>query len=499
MQTNHFKPLEFVKAALLLSALSYLFMYLYIGYCRLQYPFDLEWVEGGMVNQVQRILDGESIYVAPSIHFVPFLYPPLYFYLSAIVSTVFRGGLFPLRLVSFIASLASFILIFLIVREETKSSWAAFISIGLFTASFRLTGAWLDIARVDSLFLALWLLFIYFVRGKSSLLYAILSGIFASLAFLTKQTALITCLPVIAYLFTGNWKYALSGFVIMALIVVTTTLLLDRASAGWYSYYVFGLQSQQTEWLPWTFINFWNEDLLMHLPLATLFILFFFLNRLHRRRSVLIQWLSILAAALICAFLTRVKVGGYDNVLLPAYVVISILFGLGLNESLNAVSQLNVDYKVRVEILIHVACLIQLITLFYDPFAQIPTESDLQAGYELVSLISKVDGDVYLPDHGYITTLAGKKTYAHHSAIWDILRGNKQTKGKAILLDDLDYAIRQQIFDMIIFDSAWNYCCSELNQYYTRKGVVFEDETVFYPVTGWKRRPTHIYISKRLE
>ena len=492
--------LRLMEYTLLFSTVTSLAIYLWIAYYRLQYPFELEWIEGGVVDQVQRIVHGGSIYVAPGINFVPFLYPPLYFYLSAAASLIFGGGFFPLRLVSFVASLVTFASIFLIVRATTKNGWAALLALGLFASTFRVTGAWLDIARVDSLFLALWLLFVYMVISKEkSLFHAILAGGLAALAFLTKQTALILCLPILAYFVWRNWKYALSLIVTFALIVGITTLIFNLASGGWYTYYVFDLLSQQTEWIPSAFISFWTTDLLSHLPLAILFAAFFLIGRPDQNRQTLLQWFLILLGALAGAFLTRVKLGGYDNVLLPAYAAIAILFGLGLHELLKITDQFQSDYKTRAKVLIHLACLSQLVILFYNPYAQLPTNADRKAGNQLVQLIAGVKGDVFLVDHGYISTLAGKKTYAQHSAIWDILRGNQQTPGRTLLEEDLTNAIRHQAFDMIILDSDWNYCCKEIDKYYSKTGVVFQDETVFYPVTGGEKRPTYIYVPKKLK
>ncbi|MGB8214424.1 MAG: glycosyltransferase family 39 protein [Anaerolineales bacterium] len=495
------KLVPLLNYALFFIAVAYLVTYLWMAYYRLHYPFDLEWIEGGMANQVGRLLHGQSMYVAPSVNYVPFLYPPIYFYFSAAASLIFGGGLFPLRLVSFLASLVSFTVIFLIVRAETRDGWVALLSTGLFAAAFRVTGAWLDIARVDSLFLALYMLFIYFVRGRPTWGHSVLAGLFAALAYLTKQTALVACLPVLVYLFWRNWKYALSCLAVAALTIGITTLVLNQVSAGWYGYYVFELLSQQTEWLPVEFVTFWKDDLLIHLPLATLFTISFFAARLKRDRFYLIQWFSIMAGALAGTFITRVKIGGYDNVLLPAYAVLSVLFGLGLSELLKVARQLQVDLRGRLEGLILIACLIQLAVLAYNPYAQIPTKADLDAGYKLVHLISSVKGQVFLPDHGYLPTLAGKQTYAHNSAIWDVLRGDQQTKGKALLTADLQNAIRQQTFDEIIIDSDLDitWCCVEIDQYYTRVGEVFQDPTSFYTVTGDRKRPTYIYIANRLK
>ena len=498
---GRFKLVPLLNLALFSLAVVYLIIYLWMAYYRLRYPFDLEWIEGGMVDQVQRLLHGQSMYVAPGINYVPFLYPPVFFYFSAAASLLFGGGFFPLRLVSFLASLVSFTVIYQIVREETKNGWVALISTGLFAATFRVTGAWLDIARVDSLFLAFWLLFVYFVRKRNSLRYSVLAGLFAALAYLTKQTALIACLPAMVFLFWCDWKYALSSLAVAALTIGVTTLVMNQASAGWYGYYVFGLLSQQTEWLPLEFVTFWNDDLLVHLPLAILFSLFFLTSWPKQNRLTLIQWTSIALGALAGTFITRVKIGGYDNVLLPTYAVISILFGLGLAGVLKMLKQLQAEYRIRLESLILIACLVQLVILFYNPFAQIPTKADQAAGNKLIQTLSTVKGEVFLPDHGYLSTLAGKKTFAHESAIWDVLRGNQQTPGRTLLAEDLKNAIRNQTFDEIILDSDLDFywCCVNIDQYYTRVGDVFLDQTSFFPVTGDKKRPTYVYVANRLK
>jgi hypothetical protein len=499
--STNYKPARFLDFALFSIAVAYLVIYLWMAYQRMRYPFELEWIEGGMVDQVQRLIHGQSMYVAPGLNYVPFLYPPVYFYFSAGASLIFGSGLFPLRLVSFTASLVSFAVIFLIVRAETRNVRLAFFSTGLFAASFRVTGAWLDVARVDSLFLALWLLFVYFVRGRKTFGRSVLTGLLAALAYLTKQTALIACLPILVYLFWTNWKFALSCLAVAGLAVGIMTLVLNQASAGWYVYYVFGLLSQQTQWLPLEFVTFWNDDLLVHIPFAILLTGFFLAGRPKRDRQNILQWAAILAGALAGAFITRVKIGGYDNVLLPAYALISILFGLGLNELLKTIRQLHVDFRGRLEGLVLAACLIQLVILAYNPFAQIPTKADLEAGQKLVRLLSDVRGEVFLPDHGFISTLTGKKTYAQESAIWDVLRSDQQTKGKTLLAGELKDAIHRQVFDQIILDSDLdlNWCCVEIDQTYTRMGEVFQDESSFFTVTGDRKRPTFIYVANRLK
>src|SRR3954465_1292987 len=45
---------------------------------RVGYPYDLEWMEGGLLHHALRIRQGQGIYVAPNADFIPYPYAPLY-------------------------------------------------------------------------------------------------------------------------------------------------------------------------------------------------------------------------------------------------------------------------------------------------------------------------------------------------------------------------------------------------------------------------------------
>jgi hypothetical protein len=139
--------------------------------------------------------------------------------------------------------------------------------------------------------------------------------------------------------------------------------------------------------------------------------------------------------------------------------------------------------------------------LSYNPFAQIPTKADLDAGNTLVKMVSEVKGTVFLPDHSYLPALAGKLPSANNSAIWDVLRGDQSTQGKALLSANISAAIQKQSFDEIIVDGDidLDWCCAGIDKSYTRVGEVFQNQTVFYTVTGDKKRPTYIYLANRLK
>ncbi len=146
-------PIKIIKYFLVLCSVLYILVYIFIAVQHIFYPYELEWMEGGMVDHVVRLLSRKQLYTEPSIEFIPFIYTPLFSYVGMIISKIFGVGFFSLRLISFLSSLGCFIIIFEFVRRETKSLFFAILSTGLFAATYRISGAWLDLARVDSLFL----------------------------------------------------------------------------------------------------------------------------------------------------------------------------------------------------------------------------------------------------------------------------------------------------------------------------------------------------------
>jgi len=323
-----------LKYTLLACAVYYIVVYLVVAFFRLQYPFELEWMEGATVDHVIRILSGQKIYVSPSLDFVPFLYTPLYIYFSALLSKIIGIGFLPLRLISFVSSLGCFYLIFLIVKKETDSNISGFLASSLFAATFRLSGAWFDIARVDSLFLLLLIGSLYIIKFKVSAKSYILAGILIALSFLTKQTALIISLPVMLYSILTNRRYSVYFIGTAAAIIGANTFIFNFIHDGWYNYFVFFL-SLQHQILESMLIYFWTESILYPLSVAFVISVFYLIvQRMISNRKNYLFYLLITIGMLGGSWLSRLHTGGYDNVLMPAYASISIIFGLGKNKAL---------------------------------------------------------------------------------------------------------------------------------------------------------------------
>jgi hypothetical protein len=480
----------------ILAALGYLIVYVYIAARRMAYPYELEWIESGFVSQVGRILAGQPVYGPPSIAFTPFLYTPLFFYISAAAAKIVGAGFLPLRLVSVLSSLVAILGIFALVFRRSRNLAAAFLAAGLLAASYRITGAWLDVGRVDSLAIALLVLFCLALPPAPSRFRWFSAGLLAGLMVLTKQSMVIAVAPffavhLIQYRARALWMAA--GFL---LPLGLTALYLNITSEGWFSFYTIELLWQQTEWLPQdVIVGFWKTDIWRHyfvslgIAAAGLFLIF------RERRREFWEWLALLAGALLCSFLARIKSGGYDNVLLPAVTMIAILLGIGWERISSSLLKNPNVLRDTAGIVLTAAALYQFYHLRYNPADQLPTARHYQTGEAFVHYLAELPGAVYVPYHTQYSVMAGKPAFAHQAALWDVLRGEANNRGKQMLAQEIADALRARRFDAVILDGdgQWNFLYG-LGDFYTLQTDALPPDYGPTPLTGWLISPRLIFL-----
>ncbi|MGQ0743540.1 MAG: hypothetical protein ACT4OS_04225 [Acidimicrobiales bacterium] len=279
-----------VKAAgwdgwLLVSAsLALVGLYIYVALSRVDHPFELQWIEGAVVDQIRRVSEGLPLYAAPTIDHVGLPYPPLFPWLGAGVAAVVGQGFLAPRLISLVASVFCLGLIAWLVRAGTGSRVAAMAASGLYAGGFSAAGYWYDVARVDSLMMALLLgglavsasvaagaddsrissgggreSGVNSSRGSPWWMGMGAGGLLA-LAFLTKQSALIVGAPVALVLAARGRRAGVVCAGTLVVVVAASTLTLNVVSGGWYQYFLFGsLASHRLESPAWT--RFWTRDL----------------------------------------------------------------------------------------------------------------------------------------------------------------------------------------------------------------------------------------------
>lgn len=215
---------------------------------RISFPLELEWMEGGALHQALRIQRGLPIYGAPSLDFVPFLYPPLYPGLLAALGSALPLGYTLARAVSVVAMIATAAGLWRIAELAGKPLAHRAAAVGLFLSGYVFTFRWYDVGRADSLMIALLVWALALVLGPQRAISwrsAAVAGALAAAAFWTKQTA--------APLIVASGAAALAAAprrLLRALIIYTSTtgaLVLgglwvgERASDGWLWTYLFEL------------------------------------------------------------------------------------------------------------------------------------------------------------------------------------------------------------------------------------------------------------------
>jgi 4-amino-4-deoxy-L-arabinose transferase-like glycosyltransferase len=471
----------------LIATLIHFSIVTFIVISRINYRYDLEWMEGASLIEVYRIFFGQNLYVQPSLNYIPSIYPPLYFYLSAALAKIIGIGFLPLRIISITSSIGCLLVIFQAVKEKTQSIFCGFIAAGGFVAIFRLGGAWFDIARIDMLFIFLCLAGTY-TLAKQTTKASIIAGIFFSLALLTKQTA-ISIFGVLVIttliLFKKQTIPFICSFTFLTLVIY---YYLNSSSNGWYQYYTLILPtSYQIRW----------SSLFATIQAAFLveavFIIIGILPLILDYRKViqdklLLYYYSASIGFAGTAVIARINHGAYDNTLLPAYAIIAIIFGLGVGWLILYFEFQNINNSLF-QTIMWLAITIQFFLLGYNPIQQIPTLADRRAGDKLVSQISSVPGNVLIPYHNYLNLYAGKNIYFHFVAFNDIRSLRTKTKPE---LRNILQQFHSTPFSLLIMDLPDNLI--QNNGCANTENINYESNTTFIPVTGYSVRPTIEYI-----
>lgn len=496
---------KFLKRIIIIGASLFILMFIIMSAIRMNYPFELEWMEGGSVDHTQRILSGQGIYVEPSIEFIPYIYTPLYYYVSAVFSLVFGVGLLPLRLVSIISTVLSGLFIYFLVKKETNDVFSAFVSAGLFFGCYVIGGVWYDLARVDSLFILFFIISLYFLRLKINNWFYLLAAVFAFLSYFTKQSTLLFAFFVMIYLFfferKGFWLYSIT----FISLVIISTLIYNIATSGWYYFWNFELPAAHRWNFEFTFL-FFTRDIFEHTGIAFFFALFYFYisyklqkhNRNKIENTDFIFYLFVFLGMFAGSYFSRLHYGGFLNVIIPAYTILSIIFGLSFNRIKTVFFNDNQREQIPsknnyFQTFLYLIVIAQFLAVVYDPGLQLPSQKDIDSGKRFIELIKNQYGDVLIPGSTYTYyKLAGKKNYAHIELINDLYVHN-DTYGKKVMTD-FKKKLEQHSFSAIFVNQIFIEHFPFFIEFYKEKERIFRDESSFKTKTGHITRPEWIYI-----
>jgi hypothetical protein len=425
---------------LIAASIWYIVFFIVVASLRASFPMQLEWVESGVLDSVDRLLAHKAIYVAPTHFFVPYLYTPLYYHVSAWICRLTGPGFAPLRWISIVSTLISFGLIFKLTQELTSSARAGLLAAGCFAGLYRASAGSFDIARVDMLYIALVLAAIYALWRDKMLL----AGLLFACAYQTKQGAAIVAVCTLA----GTWRRprsCLTGFITFIVLAGASTLYLNHISDGWYAFYTLWLPRHQPL-DPASLANFFERDLVRYMLPALLLIGWSARKEFHKllfsfRGNFL---LSCAIGVFISAAAGRFHSGGAANATLPLFAWVAVLFGVALDRQLACG-----DSPQSASLIPATLAVLQYLLMFAPPSHFVPTRAAKLEAQRFLQQMAAIPGDIYVVNAAADLEPAHKTTFANGVTVWDIVRAGDSAASRA-LVADLQQSIRERSYSAIL-------------------------------------------------
>jgi hypothetical protein len=480
---------------LLISAGLSAFFVVFVIISRFYYPYSVERMEGASLLQVIRILRGQALYIQPSLDYIPLIYPPIYFYLSALAAKFLGLSFAPLRLVSALAFVGCLMFIFLIIESTTKDKYSAFIGTGFFAATYPLSGIWFDVGRVDTLFVFFCVAAIWF-SSREDTTALLLSSLFWILTIFTKQTGLIAFIPSFAYLLLTDFRKNIIRLALTGLGSMIAYWVCSMLWGKWFSYFMFYLPTFHQSKTDLAEISVSLAQLILPLALAILISLPPFLldKRMWSRRQPVLYYGFMTCVLFGLSLLGRLNLGGYTNVYMPAHVMIAAMLGIGLHWWKNRLQFTGPQRSSLFRSVLYLLCLFQFLSLSYDPRSVIPHNTQAKSWSRLEKYIELSEGSVLVPEFNYLAAFANKPSYINQVAFDEVVGeyGNAEPAQSALLNAEITRALQKRQFGLVLLrdtDGTWKqvtnyYQCSPVSLAVNPTGCpyyVVEEYHVCYP------------------
>lgn len=449
---------------------------------RLGHPYDLEWMEGGMLLHALRVMEGKPLYVVPSGDFIPFIYPPLYHWLlGGLGSLLGAVDYLPGRVLSLVGTMAGVWALVVALRKE-GGSWPLSVAVGgLFLSTFDETGAFFDLVRIDGLLLALWAWALVAIRWG----WLRVGGLLLVAAFATKHHAAAFGLPALIWLWRTEGRSAALRFAAWSVgpaLAFTLGMLLE--GDGMFLTYLLGVPAGHGVVAERLFLTA-PKELALGLPVLTGGILAGLVVSWRRSGAGNLYWAAQCLLALALACLMRGHVGGFKNVLIPGYWAVALAGGLGI-------VALRTRFP-RPAVLAGVSLLLGAQGWLgrWEPERYRPRPQDEAAGDRVVAKLAGVEGDVLAPWHPWLAVKAGKAPAFHLIALWDIDHDWGPLHGE---VDAIRAEIASHRWGGIM--TANDRPAYGIREHYERGPMVRPAGQALKPRTGWAVQPHRIWVPR---
>jgi len=428
---------------------------------RFAYPYDLEWMEGGMLDHALRLAAGQPIYAPPSVDFIPYLYTPGYPALVALFGAIFGIGYKLGRFISIAGFFAVAVLGYVYARREGGSRATALCAIAILFGAFVPTGTFYDLARPDSLFMGLVTAALcvgWWKRNRYG------GGVAAALilvaAFFVKQTASPFMVVLGLFLLIASPRVAVVYGLTLAVVGLPALWICNHATSGWFWTYTSVLHRKHDFFAARAFFGT-PARLALILGPAILLVPW----ALVRRRTPGLVYATLFAlTGIFAACLSFGTQWAFTNAFMPGIMLPAIAIGVAAGNLVDdrhgsppRLRPAAVYLLLALSILTSPGGLLPivgrhipaswhpealLVPTGYDPRIFIPTRQDRAAGDSLIARLRTTDGDVLIPFHPFYAHLAGKRDYLHRMGVMDIWRaGMGAPRGLVDALDAHRFAL----------------------------------------------------------
>jgi hypothetical protein len=274
-------------------------------------------------------------------------------------------------------------------------------------------------------------------------------------------------------------------------------LVSELATSGLFRYYAFIVPARHSlDWPRWS--RMFVEDLGKPLPIASalgLSSLASVFTELRGRARTgprpAVLYACMLLGVLAGCWQSRLHLGGFRNVLIPAHALLAIGTGLALARAHARSARLGTRPALAWAFALSGLVLGQLWMLRYDPAVHVPTAAHRRAVEQLHARLRALPGRVLVPYHGQLAAVAGKPAHGHQMAITDLYRGGPREHDR--FMRELKRAIAERRFGAIVLDGPrWER--ELLAGHYELAGPLLTPEVELGPASGLRTRPRLLFL-----
>ncbi len=522
---------------------------------RLTYPYDLEWMEGGVLAHAWRALHGKSIYPDPGPDFLPMVYTPGYYWLVAAFGKVFGIGYTLGRGVSIAGTLSACAAILWGTHRWTGRAPLGLVGVAIFLGAYESSGAFYDLVRPDALAMGLlaWTLVMAPDERASRQVGA---AVLLFLAFTVKHNTAAFGVPLALGLWAMHgWRSALRFAVIAAVPALLFVGAMQLSTGGNFLTYIVGVPaSHPIMWdralpgsvrelghaLPATcaVLSLWflavgpravpnaPAPLLVVVPMvgagATIWALLgmpevpglmpfpaaesvtayalvgvvatavpLTLAAMLLTRRVDGPWIygfGVVAMSMVTAFIMRAHHGGFINVFIPMHFVLACATVLAVADALESLP----GRAAPLAALLALAQPIQAWSSF-ELDRLVPTAADKAAGDSMVAYLKTIDGPILSPYAPWLPVQAGHDPHFHLISLWDIDHKDGPFVESGRLINQ---SIAKGRWAAIV-DAERGMGHGVKYAYHVDKRFNFGGNGVFMAKTGWRQRPSVVWLPGR--